>query len=264
MSVPTPAALVTGASRGLGRGVALQLAKEGFSVAIGFARNENAALEAAKHCSRNRITPDQRFEPVKADISLPGSAKSLVAAVLSRLGRIDLLVNNAGIAPRVRADITRTTEDSFNEVLQTNLVGPFFLTQEVANAWLAGTVSRLPGVGFKVVFVTSISAYTASVARGEYCVSKAGLSMARQLWAARLASEGIQVYEIRPGIMRTDMTEAVREKYDALIDEGLVPQRRWGTAQDVGLVVASIVRGNLDYCTGTVIDVDGGFSLRTL
>ncbi len=259
-----PTALVTGASRGLGRGIALQLAKEGLSVAVGFARNETAALETISLCAANRKTPGQRFEAVQADISRTEEGKRLIDTVLARLGRIDHLVNNAGIAPRTRVDITATTEQSFNEVLQTNLVGPFFLTQAVANLWLSGGVSPIPATGFKIIFITSISAYTASVSRGEYCISKAGLSMARQLWAVRLAAENIGVYEIRPGIMTTDMTAAVKDKYDSLIGDGLVPQRRWGTARDVGLAVAAAVRGDLAFSTGTVIDVDGGFNLRRL
>lgn len=171
-------------------------------------------------------------------------------------------MNNAGIAPRRRADLLQATEESFAEVLATNLVGPYFLTQQVARHWLArpGEPERRRAV----VFVTSISAAYASVSRGEYCVSKAGLSMARELFAVRLAAAGIGVYEVRPGLMETDMTRAVKEKYDALIADGLVPQGRWGSGADVGRAVAALVSGGFDFSQGTVVDVDGGFSLLRL
>ena len=181
-----------------------------------------------------------------------------------KFGRVDVLVNNAGVAPRQRADITEMAERSFEEVLRTNLQGPFFLTQEVVNLWLKETISPALKDGFKLIFITSVSAYTASINRGEYCISKAGLSMARQLWASRLAAEGIQVFEIRPGIMATDMTSGVKDKYDRLLEEGLVPQKRWGTPKDVGLAVCAILGGGFPFSTGAVIDVDGGFCLRRL
>ena len=182
----------------------------------------------------------------------------------STLHRIDALVNNAGMAPRVRADITETTEESYDEVMGVNLKGPYFLAQLVARHWLAHPgQSRLPD-GYKLIFITSISADTASINRGEYCLSKAGLTMACQLWAARLAGEGVQVFEIRPGIMATDMTAGVKEKYDRLIKEGLVPQQRWGQPEDVGRGVEAILKGYLPFSTGQVISVDGGLHLRRL
>ena len=259
-----PAVIVTGASRGLGRGIAVRLAAEGLSVAVNYATNEAAALATAEACRAAAQSPQQCFVCVQADIGVRAQREALVERAFSELGAVEALVNNAGVAPRARADILDASEESFEELIRTNLQGPYFLTQSVARRWLApGARPSLAG-GFKVVFVTSISAHTASLNRGEYCVSKAGLSMARQLWAARLAEAGIGVYEVRPGIMATDMTSAVKARYDALIAEGLVPQKRWGTAEDVGRAVASLVRGDFAYSTGTVIDVDGGFHLRRL
>lgn len=255
--------LVTGASRGLGRGIAVELARSGHSVAINYAGNAAAAEETALLCREAATGDTQRFLPVQGDISSTRSRAAMLEKINSEMGLIDALVNNAGIAPKTRADITETCEDSFDEVVETNLKGPFFLTQAVVRQWLSGQESRLES-GFKIVFVTSVSANTASVSRGEYCISKAGLAMAVQLWASRLAGDGIQVYEVRPGIMKTDMTRPVAEKYDAPIEDGLVPQRRWGTAKDVGLGVAALIDGRFPYSTGTVIDIDGGLQLRTL
>lgn len=257
----TALALVTGASRGLGRGIALELARSGFSVAINYAHNAGAADETARLCRETAPQPAQRFVPVQGDVSSTDSRASMLERIRDELGQIDALVNNAGIAPKQRADITEAGEASFDELISTNLKGPYFLTQAVARQWLDGQQSRIES-GFKLVFVTSVSANTASVGRGEYCISKAGLAMAAQLWATRLAAEGIQVYEVRPGIMKTDMTRPVADSYDQPIADGLVPQRRWGTTKDVGLAVASLVNGHFPYSTGTVIDVDGGLQLR--
>lgn len=259
-----PSVLVTGASRGLGRGIAIEAAAQGLSVAINYASNGAAADETAALCRQAAPSPQQAFPTVRGDIGRREDRERLLAETLRALGRLDALVNNAGIAPRQRADVTQTSEASFREVLQTNLEGPYFLTQAVANHWLAsGEASRLPG-GYKIVFVTSISADTASVTRGEYCISKAGLAMASQLWAMRLADAGVQVIELRPGIMATDMTTAVKEKYDRLIAEGLVPQRRWGTPEDVGRAVRAVLAGLFPYTTGDVIHLDGGFHVRRL
>ena len=207
-----PVILVTGASRGLGRGVALSLAKEGYDVAIHYASNRAAADEAAQLCRDAAPDKAQRFFPVSAQLASASERAAMIDTVLGEFGRIDGLVNNAGIAPKLRADITETTEESFDEVIAVNLRGPYFLSQLVAKWWLAHPgQSRLPG-GYKLVFVTSISVHTASVNRGEYCIAKAGLSMASQLWSVRLAGEGVQVYEVRPGIMKTDMTAKVTDK----------------------------------------------------
>jgi NAD(P)-dependent dehydrogenase (short-subunit alcohol dehydrogenase family) len=260
-----PVVLVTGASRGLGRGIALQLAREGFSVAVNYVRNRGRAEETLELCRSVASGPDvQRFAALQGDVGVGAQRKSLVKATLREFGRIDALVNNAGIAPRVRADITEASEESFDELIRNNLKGPYFLTQAVVRHWLEEKPRTLLPGGFKIVFVTSISANTASISRGDYCISKAGLSMAAQLWAVRLAGEGIQVVELRPGIMATDMTSAVREKYDRLIAEGLVPEGRWGLPEDVGAAAAAVIRGDLPFTTGSVIDVDGGFHLRRL
>ncbi len=259
-----PVILVTGASRGLGRGVAVALAKDGCDLAIHYASNRAAADETARLC--REVTPDKncRFLPVAAQLSSAAERQAMMDAVLGEFGRLDGLVNNAGIAPKARADITEAGEESFDEVIAVNLRGPYFLSQLAARWWLAHPgESLLPG-GYKLVFVTSISVHTASVNRGEYCIAKAGLAMASQLWSVRLAGEGVQVYEVRPGIMKTDMTSGVTGKYDELIAGGLVPQQRWGTPEDVGLAVASLCRGDFPFSTGTVIDVDGGFKLRRL
>jgi NAD(P)-dependent dehydrogenase (short-subunit alcohol dehydrogenase family) len=261
---PPPVALVTGAGRGLGRGIAIELAAEGCSVAINYAGNRAAAEETAALCQAQAIASSQQFIPIQADISSTADRQRLVAETLTRLGRIDALVNNAGVGPKVRADIADATEASFEEIIRTNLQGPYFLTQAVVKHWLTQRPSPFLSTGFKIVFITSISSDTASISRGDYCISKAGLSMAVQLWATRLASEGIQVTEIRPGIMATDMTAGVKQKYDALISQGLVPQQRWGTAEDVGRAVRAVIAGDLPFSTGAVIPVDGGFHLRRL
>ena len=263
MNTP-PVILVTGAGRGLGRGIAVQLAKDGCTVALNFARNREAAEETAALCRKAAASDRQKFLPIRADISQKADRARLLAETLAGLGRIDGLVNNAGVAPKVRADLPDATEESFDEVLGTNLRGPYFLTQAIARHWLQEKPATLLPSGFKVVFVTSISADTASTDRGDYCISKAGLSMAAQLWAARLAGEGIQVVEIRPGVMTTDMTAKAKEKYDRKIAEGLVPQGRWGTPQDVGLAVGAVISGRFAFSAGSVIHVDGGFHLRRL
>jgi NAD(P)-dependent dehydrogenase (short-subunit alcohol dehydrogenase family) len=259
-----PAVLVTGSSRGLGRGAAIELAKGGYSVAIHFAENESAARESLALCAAAAVSGAQRFGMFRCDISDAAQREKLVEDVCSQFGGLDALVNNAGMAPRQRRDIVDAAEESFEEVLRTNLQGPYFLTQAVARRWLGERRPSRIASGRKIVFVTSISAETASTGRGEYCISKAGLSMAARLWAARLADSGMQVYELRPGIMETDMTSAVKDKYDALIGGGVVPQRRWGLPEDVGKAVRSLLDGDFPFSTGTVIGIDGGFHLSRL
>lgn len=199
MAKPPPAILVTGAGRGLGRGVALELAAAGCSVAINYLLNRDAAEETAGLCRKSAPSPDQQFPAIRADVASRGDRIRLVADTRAALGRIDALVNNAGIAPRARADLAEAGEESFEELIRVNLLGPHFLTQAVARHWLHDKPEPALPAGFKVVFITSVSADTASIDRGEYCVSKAGLAMSAQLWAARLAGDGVQVFELRPG-----------------------------------------------------------------
>lgn len=274
----SPVVLVTGASRGLGRGIALELARTGYSVAINYASNRAAAEETRELCRRaSAVGARAEFAVFQADIGAREDRERLVSEVWERFGGIDALVNNAGVGPAERLDITEATEESFVEVLNTNLTGPYFLTQHVVRRWLglgnapAGqSVARAPAPasriasGRKIVFVSSISADTVSLNRGEYCVSKAALAMASKLWAVRLADAGVQVYEVRPGIMETDMTKGVKAKYDELIAEGLVPQRRWGTPEDTGRLVRALLDGDLAFSTGAVIYADGGFHVSRL
>ncbi len=256
--------LVTGASRGLGRGVAECLAAAGYNVAIHYASNEKAARETAEACHKFARDGTQKFAIVGGNIADARERQGVFDQTLAAFGRLDALVNNAGIAPRVRADITEATEDIFDEVIGVNLKGPYFLSQLAAQYWLAHPGQSRLSTGYKLIFVSSLSANTASINRGEYCISKAGLSMATQLWAVRLAPENIQVLELRPGIMATDMTAGVKEKYDKLLADGLVPQKRWGIPSDVGHAVEAILAGQFPFSTGDVINIDGGFHLRRL
>lgn len=264
MSQTSPVVIITGASRGIGRGISLIAADHGLSVAVNFVSDSDAAEETVDMCNRRKKEDTQKFIPIRADVSTPDGRAVLVEETLSKFSRIDALVNNAGRGPKVRVDITKMTLDSYNDVMRINLEGPLFLTQSVVNFWLAEKVkSFLPG-GFKVLFISSMSAYTASIDRGEYCVSKAGLSMVTKLWAVRLADAGIQVFEIRPGIIETEMTKGVKGKYDPLISSGVVPQKRWGKPEDVGLAVCSILLGHFPFSTGEVVNIDGGFHLQRL
>ena len=256
--------LVTGSSRGLGRGVAISLAKLGVSVAVHYGFNRDAALETVALCEQAAVSPGQRFIPVCGDIGSADGRRQIFEDTLAGFGRIDALVNNAGIAPRVRADITEASEEIFDEVINVNLKGPYFLSQMVARHWLENPGRCLLPDGYKLLFISSLSATVPSMNRGEYCISKAALAMATQLWANRLAADGISVIELRPGIMATDMTAGVKERYDALIAGGLVPQKRWGTPDDLGRAVTAILAGHFPFSTGDVINIDGGFHLRSL
>ena len=259
MTNDKPVALVTGGSRGIGRGISLALASEGHTVLVNYNENVTAA-EQTKHMI-DRL--GGRAEICQADIGAREHRELLLEFCIENLGRLDLLVNNAGIAPPKRADMLEMDEKSYDLVLKTNLKGPFFLTQQVARLMIEQLRNKsIPRAC--IINVSSISAYTASVNRAEYCISKAGISMMTALFAARLAQYGINVYEIRPGIIETDMTAAVRKKYDPLIKEGLMPLRRWGQPEDIAKAVAAIARGALPFSTGEVINVDGGFHLRTL
>lgn len=261
MTGERPVALVTGAGRGIGRGIAVELGRLGFAVVVNYAGNVQAAeecLEMVRDAGGDGIL-------AQADISQSEDRAQLVQAAMGVYGRMDLLVNNAGVAPDVRADILDASEESFDRLIGINLKGPYFLTRLVAREMIA-QVEREPESPYRpqIVSITSISAYTASVNRGDYCISKAGLGMMTALWAARLAPYGINVYEIRPGVIATDMTGAVKAKYDALIESGAWPIRRWGQPSDIGRAVGAIARGDFPFSTGEVINVDGGFHLRTL
>jgi 3-oxoacyl-[acyl-carrier protein] reductase len=200
---------------------------------------------------------------VQADVADRDARQHLLGETKAHLGRLNVLVNNAGVAPKVRADILEATEESYDRVMGINLKGPYFLTQSVAN-WLIKQRAADPSFEGCIVNISSISATVVSPSRGEYCISKAGLSMATQLWAARLGEHGIPVYEVRPGITMTDMTHVVKEKYDRLIADGLTVQPRWGYPDDVGKAVAMLVRGDLVYSTGQVVMVDGGLTIPRL
>jgi 3-oxoacyl-[acyl-carrier protein] reductase len=260
-------ALISGASRGIGRGIALELAKIGYDLLINYVRNVSAAKQTALDCCACAAAKGKtiRAEICCADIGDATGRRTLLDTVRAKFGRLDLLVNNAGVAPEVRADILEADEASFDRVLNINLKGPYFLTQLAAGYMIEQQRGNPPPIGKpKIITISSISAYTASPDRGEYCVAKAGLSMLTPLYAARLAKHGINVYEIRPGVMATDMTAAAKEKYDRLIADGLTPIQRWGTPEDVGRAVAAIAQDFLPFSTGQVIDVDGGFHIRRL
>jgi 3-oxoacyl-[acyl-carrier protein] reductase len=258
--------LITGAARGIGRGIALQLARLGFDLVLNYRSNAEAASRTAADCleSARSLGKKIRVETFAGDISESAVRADLIPMVKESLGRLDLLVNNAGIAPRERLDLLSATEQSFDELIAVNLKAPFFLTQAVAR-WMI-ELRKQYGAEYrpKIVTITSISAYTASVNRGDYCISKAGLSMMTALFAARLAAEGIQAFEIRPGIIATDMTAGVKGKYDELIANGLTPMPRWGEPEDVARAVSAIAQDLLPFSTGEVINVDGGFHLRRL
>jgi len=253
-------ALVTGGARGIGFGVSAALAREGFSLAVcGTRPAEDVAPALA-------ILRDlgAEAEYVRADVSSGGDRRALLEAVRARFGALHVLVNNAGVAPQVRADLLEATEESFERVMRINLQGPYFLTQAVAR-WMIDLRAADPSYAGCIVNIGSVSADTASVNRGEYCVSKAGLTMMTRLFAARLGASGIPVYEVRPGIIHSDMTQTVQAKYDARIAESeLLIQKRWGEPDDVGRAVAMLARGDLPYSTGQVINVDGGLAVRRL
>ena len=262
-----PVALVTGGSRGIGRAIALQLAELGFDLVINYASNQAAAQDTAISCRAMAMSQDIhiRADLQQADIALAKDRERLMNFVRQQHKRLDLLVNNAGVAPEVRADILAANEESFDRMINVNLKGPYFLTQLAARLMVEQvTAPGFTGKRPKIITVTSISAYTASLSRGDYCISKAGLAMLTPLFASRLAEFGIHVYEIRPGIIATDMTSSVKERYDQLIGQGLTPITRWGAPEDIAKAVSAIVQEFLPFSTGEVINVDGGFHLRRL
>jgi 3-oxoacyl-[acyl-carrier protein] reductase len=252
-------ALVTGGTRGIGLGIARKLAEDGFTVVI-TGRRPAEEVQPVLDQLRQK-SPLSLY--VAADVSSAEDRRYLLSTVDSKLGRLDVLVNNAGIAPRVRADVLEASEASFDELMATNLRGPYFLTQSVA-AWMIRQPAADTQAPRSIINVSSVSATVASVNRGDYCISKAGIAMATKLWAVRLAEYGIGVYEVRPGIIETDMTEGVKGKYDALIEGGLLLEKRWGTPADIGKAVSMLARGELPYATGAVLVLDGGLTTARL
>ena len=252
-------ALITGGSRGIGFGVAQQLAAGGFDIAINGTRSDGEVSEAVK--SLKKFGGDVIY--CQGNIATAADRSNVLQKVKKHFGRLHVLVNNAGMAPRERKDILEATEESFDEVISTNLKGPYFLTQQAANWMIA---QKKDDAQFKgcIINITSISATVASVNRGEYCISKAGLAMTTQLFATRLGEFDVPVFEVRPGIIHTDMTAGVVEKYDKMINEGLCVQKRWGEPEDVGKVVAALASGAFAYSTGQVIMVDGGMTIQRL
>ncbi|AFL87532.1 dehydrogenase of unknown specificity, short-chain alcohol dehydrogenase like protein [Terriglobus roseus DSM 18391] len=255
-------ALVTGGTRGIGLGIAKRLATSGFHLVITGRRDKADAQDALNDVAQSFRDNTQRVEYQQADVSSATERHSMLDAIDASFGGVDVLVNNAGIAPRVRADVLEATEESFDELIGTNLKGPYFLTQAVANRMIArqqqSTTLRC------IINVSSISATVASVNRGDYCISKAGIAMATKLWAARLTQFGIGVYEVQPGVIATDMTAGVKGKYDALIEGELLLDKRWGTPDDVGTAVAMLATGQLPYAPGAVLVLDGGLTLPRL
>jgi NAD(P)-dependent dehydrogenase (short-subunit alcohol dehydrogenase family) len=248
-----PTAIVTGGSRGIGRAIALDLARTHDVIATYRSRRDSAET----------LKAESGAEIFACDVSSRADRAGLIAFAQSKFSRLDLLVNNAGMAPKERCDVLDATEESFDELIATNLKGPHFLTREAAR-WMVETRAESQPDAGRIIFITSISAYAVSVNRAEYCISKAGLSMSAALWAERLAPEGIRVFEIRPGVIRTDMIAAVEKKYEERIAAGLIPQRRMGEPSDVARAVRAIAGGLLDYSAGQIIDVDGGFHLRSV
>lgn len=261
-----PVAIVTGASRGIGKAIAMELASLGYDLVISHydftasgKPDESAAIETQKAISQS----GSKCQIIRSDIGNAADRDNLVNLTNEAFGRCDMLVNNAGVAPSKRADILEAAEDSFDRVLNINLKGPYFLTQKIANQMIKQKQTA-PDCVCRIVNISSISAYVSSPFRGEYCISKAGVSMMTKLYADRLAEYAIGVFEIRPGIIATDMTSVVSDKYDKLIAEGLTPIKRWGQPEDIAKAVGAIAEGKLDFSTGQVINVDGGFHLQRL
>jgi NAD(P)-dependent dehydrogenase (short-subunit alcohol dehydrogenase family) len=250
---------VTGGSRGIGRGIAESLADSGFDLAINGRRDSTAVAGVVRSLEQRNAA----VHYCRGDVATAADRLAILDAIRNRFGRLDVLVNNAGVAPEVRADLLDATEASFDRLMSINLKGPYFLTQLVAR-WMVEQRAADAGFSGVIVNISSVSATEASIDRGDYCISKAGIAMATQLWAFRLAKHGIAVYEVRPGIITTDMTAPVREKYEKLLAEGLTVELRWGMPEDIGRAVAMLARGDLTYATGNVLHIDGGLTLRRL
>jgi NAD(P)-dependent dehydrogenase (short-subunit alcohol dehydrogenase family) len=252
-------ALVTGGTRGIGLGISQKLAADGFDLAVNGRREESEiadTLDALRSAGAD-------VQYCRADVASADDREKMIAGIRERFGRLDVLVNNAGVAPNERADILDAGEASFDRLISINLKGPYFLTQ-LAARWMAEQYKADNRFTGSIINVSSVSATVASVNRGDYCISKAGIAMATRLWAARMAEFGVGVYEVRPGVIKTDMTAGVTEKYDKLIAEGLTVDPRWGNPEDVGRAVGVLARGELSYATGSVLMVDGGLTLPRL
>jgi NAD(P)-dependent dehydrogenase (short-subunit alcohol dehydrogenase family) len=259
VSAEAPVALVTGASRGIGRAIAIELAEAGYDIGVNFVRSEEAARDVAEKVAG----AGRRAVLLRADVGKREDRAALLAGLREGLGRLDLLVNNAAVAPRTRADILEASEEGFDEVLAVNLKGAYFLSQAAAR-WMVETRKEHPERPLSIINISSISEYAPGVNRGDYCIAKAGVGMVTKLFAARLAEHGIRVNEVRPGVIATDMTAPVKESYDRRIAAGLTPIRRWGTPGDVARAVRVLAGGDLGFSTGMALDVDGGFHLRPL
>lgn len=252
-------ALITGGSRGIGLGIAKELAKIGFNLAINGVRNQESVQSVLDELKNYGVEVCY----AQGDISNKTDREKIFSKIMDEFGQLNVLVNNAGIAPRERKDILEASEEIFDETLNINLKGPYFLTQRIAN-YFVQRKQESPEFEACIINVSSVSATVASVNRGEYCISKAGIAMTTKLWAARLGEFNIPVYEIQPGIIQTDMTSGVTEKYDRLFEQGLNIQNRWGLPEDVGKVAAAMASGMLPYSTGQVVLVDGGMTLQRL
>ena len=252
-------ALITGGTRGIGLGIAECLADSGFDVAINGVRNATQVADVVDALEKRGAA----ILYCQGNVADAADRQAMIDAIRDRFGRLDVLVNNAGVAPDVRADILDATEESFDRLIAINLKGPYFLTQ-LAARWMVDEHKADASFRGVIVNISSVSATEASINRGDYCISKAGIAMATQLWAHRLAEHAIAVYEVRPGIITTDMTAAVKEKYDKLMAEGLTVENRWGEPHDIGRAVAVLARGELTYATGNVLNIDGGLTLRRL
>jgi NAD(P)-dependent dehydrogenase (short-subunit alcohol dehydrogenase family) len=255
-----PVAVITGASRGIGRSVAIALASVGFDIAAIARSIDSEGMEILGPEVEKR---GAQFFPVGLEISCTKCHKEVVSNILERYGRIDFLVNSAGVAPLQRNDVLDMSEESYDRVMNINLKGPVFFAQKIAREmiWLKDQISDYKPV---IIFITSVSAVLSSTNRAEYCISKAGLSIASTVFADRLSKEGILICEVRPGIIKTDMTAKVKDRYDKMISEGFVPQKRWGLPEDIGKAVASIARGDWDFSTGMVFEISGGLNIHKL
>jgi 3-oxoacyl-[acyl-carrier protein] reductase len=254
-----PVALITGGSRGIGLGIAQALVKQGYRVAINGIRAADQVVEPLKQLNA------EGGEAIycQGNVGSANDRRKIMEEIKAKWGQLNLLVNNAGVAPKERKDILEADEQSFDWLMGINLKGPYFLTQQAAN-WMIEQKTKNSKDSFSIINISSVSATIASVNRGEYCISKAGMSMSTKLWAARLGEFDIPVYEIQPGVIRTDMTAGVIEKYDKMIAAGLTLQRRWGQPEDLGKTVIALAEGMIPYATGQIIHTDGGMTIQTL